>query len=264
MYRTVQLHGEGPAVMFLKGLQRSLCAEHIASLYLGMLVTIPTITQILRLCGNLTELSLQSAIHFIAEASKNPLTEPMCSLWHLKKLHIGLASVPTSHYAFLPDFQLFRCITHLHLAGGVGTGLTIPDGISRLLNLTHLSLHWGTSLGCGHTLRAFLKRQSTVVLILWTSSILSVAEVESNLLGQGLAQLRVVLFKMVLVPEFMSAGGFWPYTERVVQWQVNNRGGAHSSSVGLQNLKNSTVEDLRCPPYLTCPLWFNWFFNGHK
>ena len=230
------------------------------TLNIGKSVTIPTIVQVLTLCMNLNKLTLQTALCFISDASKNPLMEPLYNLQCLKKLHIGLSATLTSYIAYLPDFQLFGRITHLHLAG-VGTGTAIPDGIPMLPNLTHLSLQWNVTRYCSPTLREFLERPSTVVLVLWTAGSMSKEEIETELGWRGLAQARVVLLVTPQIPAFMLDGGFWPYAERIAQWRHVNKGARCLSVVYLRISISSIVEDLRCPTYLTQPLWYRWFLN---
>ena len=150
------------------------------TLNIGKSVTIPTIVQVLTLCMNLNKLTLQTALCFISDASKNPLMEPLYNLQCLKKLHIGLSATLMSYIVYLPDFQLFGCITHLHLAG-VGIGTVIPDGIPMLPNLTHLSLQWNVTHYCSPTLREFLEHPSTVVLVLWMAGSMSKEEIETEL-----------------------------------------------------------------------------------
>jgi hypothetical protein len=187
------------------------------TLYIGKSVTITVIVQVLTLCVNLNKLTLQAALRFISDASKSPLMEPLYNLQRLKKLHIGLSVIPTPYIAHLPDFQLFGRITHLHLAGGVGTGTAISDGMSMLPSLTHLSLQWSIARYCNPALKEFLKCPSTVVLVLWTAGLVSKERIENELGWHGLAQTRVVLLVTAQIPAFMLNGGFWGYAEHITQ-----------------------------------------------
>ena len=232
LYRTVHLHGEDTAVAFLASLQPSSSyAKNVTTLYIGKSVTITAIVQVLTLCVNLNELTLQatSGLRCISDESKGLLMEPLYNLQCLKKLHVGLSAIPTPYIAHLPDFQLFSRITHLHLAGGVGTGTAISEGMSMLQNLTHLSLQWSVARYCNPTLKEFLEHPSTVVLVLWTAGLVAEERIKSELGWRGLAQARVVLLATQQIPVFMldGLGGFWAHAERIAQWRLVNKGAIH-------------------------------------
>lgn len=188
-------------------------AQHVTDLYIRRSVTIYTTMQIIRQCQNLTVLTLQSPLRYIASAAKNPLLVPLNGLQQLKILYMSLASTPLDHFINLPDFKLFKHISHLHLGNGLGAGITIPCGFTSLPCLTHLSLHWSTSQYCASNLGAFLRSNSAVVLIIWMSDCVLESTVECDLTFRGLADSRVVLLRASLMVEYISDGGFWGYGE---------------------------------------------------
>ncbi|KAI9573489.1 hypothetical protein HD554DRAFT_2035296 [Boletus coccyginus] len=211
MYYTIRLWHEETAIAFIIHIKECSFAQHVMDLYIGRSVTIYTTVQIIMLCRNLTILTLQFPLRYITSTAENPLLAPLDGLQQLRILYTSLASTPLDRYINLLDFEPFRRVSHLHLGSGLGAGITIPRGFTSLPHLTHLSLHWSTSRYCASNLRAFLRSDSAVILITWTMDYVPESTVERDLTLQGLADPRVVLFRVSLMAEYISDGGFWEY-----------------------------------------------------
>ena len=121
-----------------------------------------------------------------------------------------------------------NCISQLHLNVSWALLDSVPEGLFNLANLTHLSMFWATSHLCTSGLVQFLEKGTTVVLILWINDIVMESTIHKDLYLQGLADIQVMLFRSCLMGEYMAAGGFWKYAERIVQWRVDNEGVCYS------------------------------------
>ncbi|KAF8440920.1 hypothetical protein L210DRAFT_870476 [Boletus edulis BED1] len=233
MYHTVRLWHERIAITLLMHIKECIFAQHVADLYIRRSVTIHTTVEIIRLCQNLTILTLKFPLHYITNAVKNPLLAPLNGLQKLKILYMLLASMPLDHYINLLDFERFRHISHLHLGSSLGAEITIPQGLTSLLHLTHLSLHWSISRYCALNLRAFLSSDLMVILIIWMTNCMLELIVKCNLTLQGLANSQVVLFRVLLMAEYISDGDFWGYSELIMKWRHANEGECWNSPLQI-------------------------------
>ena len=106
----------------------------------------------------------------------------------------------------LIKFQAFHQLTHLHLIALVATSETVPEGLSRLLNLTHLSLYWFQSGDCITSLRQFLACPSSCILVLWVPGISLPEKLEKRLVDHNLVDQRVVLLVHEQYNEYARKG----------------------------------------------------------
>lgn len=197
---------------------------NVEELDLGPSINITTITDVLGLCPKITSLTICFSYQQIEDEEMSSLLNPFEDLRSLRSLYIGLTTVGQPGVFYLPNYPMFHQLTHLHLAATAIALSVIPLGLSRLSNLTHLSLHWYTSRSCTSGLQGFLARHSSRVLVLWCSDISSYSMLADSLGGRNLADRRVVLLRWSRYTEYMANGGFWSYAEQVVAWRIRTNG----------------------------------------
>ena len=98
-----------------------------------------------------------------------------------------LATVVSEEHVILPEFVWFNRISQLHLNVSWASLDSVPEGLSNLANLTHLSMFWATSRLCTSGLVQFLEKGTTVVLILWINNIVMESTIHKDLHLRGLA-----------------------------------------------------------------------------
>ena len=206
-------------LMFLR--ERSVVYNYnVDLLYLGRSINVITAGRILERCVKLTLLVIAFCYCHIPLPSQNPLYSPLSKLRSLKCLYVPLVNLHTNRVVYLPDFDVFHCLTHLHLLASGMAWLTIPLGFAALRNLTHLLLHWTTVRESAPILPAYLDRPSAVLLILWKDATCSDASIQGSLRHQGLVNRRLVVLKNTFTFEDIDGGGFWTYAQRIVEWRV--------------------------------------------
>ena len=171
---------------------------------------------------------MQHGLRYIARGSINPLLGPMSNLLWIKTMYTELATVAGEEHVILPDFVWFNRLSHLHLSISSASLDSVPEGLSSLANLTHLSMFWTTSRSCTSELVRFLEKDSTVVLIIWINDLAMESSVQRDLRSRGLQDPRVVIFRSCLMGAYMAARGFWKSAEHVVKWRVDNEGMCNS------------------------------------
>ncbi|KAG6379443.1 hypothetical protein JVT61DRAFT_11919 [Boletus reticuloceps] len=218
VYRVVRLRGDNSVRKFLAVVAEGSQALSTKKLVLCRAVSISNVVQVLTLCRNVEDLAMQHSLRYIAHHSINPLLQPMSNLLRIKTMYTELATVAGEEHVILPDFVWFTRLSHLHLSISWPSLDTVPEGISTLANLTHLSMFWTTSRSCTTELVRFLEKDSTVVLIVWVNEWAMESPIQRDLRLRGLQDSRVVIFRTCLMDEYMAAGGFWKYAESVVKW----------------------------------------------
>ena len=218
LYHEVWLTSDHKARAFLVVVSEDVWALCVVKLCFTMLVRLSSMVEVLTLCQNVEDLAIKSSIHYIPWRAKNPLLVPLRNLLRIKTMFTDLATVASGGHVILPEFVWFNHISQLHLNISWALWGSVPQGLSNLANLTHLSIFWATSHLCTSRLVQFLEKGMTVVLILWINDIVMESTIHKDLCLRGLADVRVVLFRSCLMGEYMAAGGFWKYAERIVQW----------------------------------------------
>ena len=171
---------------------------------------------------------MQHGLHYIAHSLINPLLGPMSNLLQIKTMYMELATVAGEEHVILPDFVWFNHLSHLHLSISSASLDSVPEGLSSLANLTHLSMFWTMSCSCTSELVRFLEKDSMVVLIIWINNLAMESSVQRDLRSQGLQDPRVVIFRSCLMGTYMATRGFWKSAEHVVKWRVDNEGMCNS------------------------------------
>ncbi|KAF8419790.1 hypothetical protein L210DRAFT_3655102 [Boletus edulis BED1] len=223
VYRVVRLRGDNSVRKFLAVVAEGSQALSTKKLVLCRAVSISNVVQVLTLCRNVEDLAMQHSLRYIARHSINPLLQPMSNLLRIKTMYTELATVAGEEHVILPDFVWFTRLSHLHLSISWPSLDAVPEGISTLANLTHLSMFWTTSRSCTTELVRFLEKDSTVVLIVWVNEWAMESPIQRDLRLRGLQDSQVVIFRSCLMDEYMAAGGFWKYAESVVKWRVDNK-----------------------------------------
>lgn len=196
--------------------------RNVQELYIGQLVNVIQAADVISKCRNITALTIHFPFWPAASASHNLLLQPLKNLHNLKSLSITLAMLSDETEIDLSKFQNFHQLTHLHLITPDFSSETIPEGLLKLPNLTHLSLHWFQSRDCITCLRRFLARPSSRTLVLWVPGIALPEKLERRLVDHNLVDQRVVLFKQEQYNGYMRKGngGFWQYAKRLVAWRI--------------------------------------------
>jgi hypothetical protein len=228
VYHIVRLSGDNKARAFLEGVGERSRALYVVKLIIGMEVSIPSMVKVLTICQNVEELAIKPCLRYVTRRSINPLLGPMENLLQMKTIYTEVVTVPGEEHVPLPDFTWFNRLSRLHLNVSWASLESVPDSISTLQNLTHLSMFWITSRHCTSELKKFLEKGTTVVLIIWINDWVMESAIQKDLHLRGLKGNRVVLFRSSLMCEYMAAGGFWMSAEKVVKWRVDNNGMCHS------------------------------------
>ncbi|KAF8430680.1 hypothetical protein L210DRAFT_818690, partial [Boletus edulis BED1] len=139
VYRVVRLHGDNSVRKFLAVVAEGSQALSTKKLVLCRAVSISNVVQVLTLCRNVEDLAMQHSLRYITHHSINPLLQPMSNLLRIKTMYTELATVAGEEHVILPDFVWFTCLSHLHLSISWPSLDAVPEGISTLANLTHLS-----------------------------------------------------------------------------------------------------------------------------
>ena len=224
VYHVVWLSNDNKARAFLAVVTEGSRALHIVKLIFEMPVSIPSMVEVLTLCRNVEDLAIKTNLRYLTCHSSNPLLEPMSNLLRIKTMYTELATVPGKEHIILPEFVWFNRLSRLHLNLSWVSLESVPEGLSSLPNLTHLSMFWTASRLCTSELVQFLKKETTVALILWISDGAMESAIQRDLRLRGLQDARVVVFQSSLMGGYMAAGGFWKYAERITKWRVDNEG----------------------------------------
>ncbi|KAF8130987.1 hypothetical protein EV363DRAFT_1217580 [Boletus edulis] len=196
---------------------------NVEELCLESSVNIITAADVLRLCQKIRSLTIRFSYRHIQNYEANPLLEPLEALRSLRSLYIELVTVGGLRVCYLPDYPIFHRLTHLHLeATGIALS-TIPFGLSKLSNLTHLSLRWYMSRSCTSGLQGFLARCSSRVLVLWYLGS-EYNSFEDDLGRRKLADRRVVLLQHSRYTEYVAGGEFWSYAEQIIASKIRTNG----------------------------------------
>lgn len=118
IYHTVELCGETQALGFLHWLQSG--PEHrrhqVKELNVGRMVSVRTLADILDRCQALTSLEVRFNYYLQNDPKANYLLDPLDGLMNLMHMYISLAAYSEYSTFPLPNFEVFRCLTHLHLS----------------------------------------------------------------------------------------------------------------------------------------------------
>ena len=195
--------------------------RNVQELHIGQLVNAVQAADVISECRNITALTIRFPFWPTAPANHD-LLRPLKNLHNLKSLSIALVMLTDETEIDLSKFQIFHQLTHLHLIASAAACEIIPEGLSRLPNLTHLSLHWFQSGDCITCLRRFLARPSSHILVLWVPGITLLEKLERRLVEHNLVNCQVVLFVYEQYNEYMRKGngGFWQYAEQLVAWRI--------------------------------------------
>ena len=194
--------------------------ENVQEVYIGQLVEAVQTANVISECCDITTLTICLPFWPTSRASHDFIRQPLENLRNLQSLSIALVTLTDEAKVDLTKFQAFHRLTHLHLIALVATSEIVPEGLSRLLNLTHLSLHWFQSGDCITSLRQFLARPSSCILILWVPDISLPEKLEKRLVDHNLVDRRVVSLVHERYNEYVRKGGFWEYAERLVTWRA--------------------------------------------
>jgi hypothetical protein len=228
VYREVWLTSNHKARAFLVVVSEGARALYIVKLCFALSVCLSSMVEVLTLCQNMEDLAIKSSIRYIPCRMKNPLLVPLRNLLRIKTMSTELATVAGEEHIILPEFVWFNRISQLHLNTSLISLDSVPEGLSSLENLTHLAMFWVTTRLCTSGLVQFLEKGTMVVLILWINDIVTESTIHKDLRLRGLGDVRVVLFRSCLMGEYVAAGGFWKYAERIVKWRVDNKGTCYS------------------------------------
>ena len=222
LYPKVRLTDTGMAADFVDFMLERGRPRNVQELYIGRLVNAVQAADVISECHDITTLTIRYPFWPTAQASRDLLLQPLKNLHNLKSLSIALVTLTDETEIDLSEFRIFHQLTHLHLIVSPASCQIVPEGLSKLPNLTHLSLHWSQSGGCIACLRRFLAQPSSRILVLWVPGIVAPERLERRLVEHRLVDRRVVLFTHERYNEYMRRGngGFWQYAERLVAWRV--------------------------------------------
>jgi hypothetical protein len=234
MYHTVELRGEIQALGFLHWLQSGpeYHRHQVKELHVGRSVSVPALADILEQCQALTSLEVRFNYYLRNDPETNYLLDPLDGLMNLTYMYISLATY--SEYATfpLPNFEVFRRLTHLHLSSknfGIACKGS-PIGFAELLRLTHLSLPFSlltAKQSCAQAMQAFLEKESTQIVILWFTRLEFATVIERALRNVEIGGRRVVLLYYWARKSYeLEEGGFWGRAEKVVAWREQNPSGS--------------------------------------
>ena len=193
----------------------------VRTLYIGVAVQNNHATRILDLCKGITDLTLHVVCHHLL--TKNPLIEPLEAL-PLISLSMDLSAIFHDQRMYLPNLQVAHRITHLHLTNAWSSWTGIPVGLTRLIQLTHLSVPWSTSWSDFSLLCKILESTNLKVMVLWRSEYEEYDALVEHLLSEGLNNCHIICFNSALYSPYLVYGGFWRHAEDVVKWQEEVEG----------------------------------------
>ena len=151
-----------------------------------MLVSLFSMVEVLALCWNVEDLAIKSSLHYLPCPARNPLLVPLSNLLRIKTMFTKLATVAGKEHIILPEFVWFNHLSQLHLSLSWDSLDLVSEGLSSLLNLTHLLMFWATSCLCTSELLHFLETRMAVVLILWINDIVMESDIHRDLCLRGL------------------------------------------------------------------------------
>ena len=198
--------------------------------------------QILDICKGITDLTLYGVCYF--PFNERPILKPLDAL-PLTSLSIHLSAFFYYECPYLPDLGIAHRITHLHLNDNwiVWRGTTL--GLTRLTQLSHLSLRW-TGYYNLDLLHEILELTNLKVLVLWRSKS---ADEDKELLGrlshEGLKDRRIVLLNSKQYAVYLEFGGFWGYAEDLVKWREKVNGTSFSALRSGTSLNEHTSRSIR-------------------
>ncbi|KAF8126480.1 hypothetical protein EV363DRAFT_1452861 [Boletus edulis] len=194
--------------------------KNVQEVYIGQLVDTVQAANVISECCNITTLTICLPFWPTSRASHDFIRQSLENLHNLRSLSISLVTLTDKAKVDLTKFQTFNQLTHLHLVASVTTSEIIPQGLSGLVNLTHLSLHWFQSGDCITSLQQFLARPSSCILVLWVPDVSLPEKLEKRLVERNLVDQRVVSLVHERYNEYVRKGGFWQYAERLITWRV--------------------------------------------
>ena len=156
---------------------------------------------------------------------KNNLLEPMNKLERLTHLSVTLVVIPHNNIIRLLNYAVFHRLTHLHISPTIPPLKVNPVGFSELNHLMNLSTPTALLYRGGSTksMRYFLNRVTTHVIVLWQIHYQFPADLVKALVQTGLCNNRIVIFCHNLKDLYdKEEGGFWSWAKHVIDWQKEN------------------------------------------
>ena len=243
IYHSVILCSDAAAQRFIASLEHrpQFAVSTVRMLHMGVAVRNNHAAKILDLCKGVTDLTLCVVCHHLC--TKNPVLEPLEAL-PLTSLSADLSAIFHDQRAYLPNLQVVKRITHLHLTNAWACWEGIPVGLTMLTQLTHLSIPWNTSQSDIHLLRQIIKSTNLKVVVLWKDEYERHDALVGSLQRGGLEDRRIVCFSPAQDSYYYSIhGGFWGYAEDLVKWR-EEVGGMIFSPLQCSNLLNKRTS--RC------------------
>ena len=148
VYHDIQLSSNYKAKAFLAVVSKDVWALHVVRLFFMMLVSLSSMIEVLALCWNVEDLAIKSSLRYLPCPVRNPLLVPLSNLLRIKTMFTELATVTGEEHIILPEFVWFNHLSQLHLSLSWASLDSVPEGLSSLLNLTHLLMFWATSRLC--------------------------------------------------------------------------------------------------------------------
>jgi len=223
VYHSAILRTDSAAQCFITSLEYrpQFAISAVRTLYIGVAVRDTHAAQILHLCKGITDLTLRVVCHHLG--TKNPFIEPLDAL-PLTSLSTDLSGIFHNQRSYLPNLQVAHRITHLHLTNAWSSWMGFPVGLTRLIQLTHLSVPWSTSRSDFDLIREILTSIDLKVLVLWRSEYERYDDLIDNLQRERLNDHRIICLNSVLYSPYLVYGGFWEYAEELVNWRKKVEG----------------------------------------
>ena len=223
MHRSVFLWNNEQAQAILEWLGKDLewRKNQVKELQVARAVTVSIVADVLNSCKSLAALEIKFEYFPLPDATKNNLLEPMNKLEWLTRLSVTLVAIPHNNIVRLPNYAVFHHLTHLHISPTIPPLKVNPVGFSELDRLTNLSAPTALLYRGGSTksMRYFLNRVTTCVIVLWQTHYQFPADLVKALVRTGLCDNRVVIFRHDLKDLYdKEEGGFWSWAECVVDW----------------------------------------------
>lgn len=223
VYHTVILHTNSAAQCFIASLEPhpEFAVSAVRMLYIGIAVQNEHATRILHLCKGITDLTLHAVCHHLHV--ENPLLEPLDAL-PLFSLSTDLSGIFHNQCSYLPNLLVAHRITCLHLTNTWSSWTGFPVGLTRLIQLTHLSIPWTMSCSDFSLFRKILASINLKVLVLWRDEYERYGILVDNLQREGLDNCHIVCLNSVLYSSYLVYGGFGGYAEELVKWREKVNG----------------------------------------
>ena len=219
IYHTVIIWTDTEAHHLIASLEhrQEFAVSAVRTLYLGGAVQESPAARILDVCQGVTNLMLNVTTY--SPLAESRMLAPLQAL-PLTCLSMTLSALFHRQRVRLPNLQITRRITHLHLADSWVSWEGVTVGLTELTQLSHLSLRWSMYNSNFDMLREVLRSTNLKVLVLWKREYApEYDELVRCLSREGLEDRRVVFLDSRRYEVHLNFGGFWEYAEDLVKWR---------------------------------------------